>query len=126
MWFKEREAAVSSRAPRPMPPRTDERRSRYVPTAAFAMADRLKRQGIDLPSLKGRWCATACKLRRPGRNGVNALPIVTDGVAAVMVDTMEHAMDLAGLLNWSGVERLDPVSDLVPPEPLGFEIIAQR
>jgi len=28
---------------------------------------------------------------------------------------MEHARDLAGLLNWCGIEELDPVPDLVPP-----------
>jgi len=43
------------------------------------------------------------------------LPIVTNGMAQVMVDTMEHARDLAGLLNWCGIEELDPVPDLVPP-----------
>ena len=36
-------------------------------------------------------------------------------MAQVMVDTMEHARDLAGLLNWCGIRDLDPVADLVPP-----------
>jgi hypothetical protein len=31
---------------------------------------------------------------------------------------MEHARDLAGLLNWAGVDELDPVPDLVPPPSL--------
>jgi hypothetical protein len=46
------------------------------------------------------------------------LPIVTNGIAQIMVDTMEHATDLAGLLNWCGVDELDPVPDLVPPPTL--------
>jgi hypothetical protein len=33
-----------------------------------------------------------------------------------MVDTAEHAVDGAGLLNWCGVRELDPVPDLVPPD----------
>jgi hypothetical protein len=32
-----------------------------------------------------------------------------------MVDTMEHARDVAGLLNYCGIEHLDPVADLIPP-----------
>jgi hypothetical protein len=32
-----------------------------------------------------------------------------------MVDTMEHAVDLSGFLNWCGVDELDPVPDLTPP-----------
>jgi hypothetical protein len=32
-----------------------------------------------------------------------------------MVDSREHAADVAGLLNWCGVRELDPVPDLVPP-----------
>jgi hypothetical protein len=57
-------------------------------------------------------------LPRPGRNGLAFMPIVTNGMAQIMVDTMEHATDLAGLLNWCGVDELDPVPDLVPPPTL--------
>jgi hypothetical protein len=32
-----------------------------------------------------------------------------------MVDSMQHAADLSGLLNWCGLENLNPVSDLTPP-----------
>jgi hypothetical protein len=35
-----------------------------------------------------------------------------------MVDTLEHARDVAGLLNWSGVGDLNPVPDLIPPPEL--------
>jgi hypothetical protein len=60
-------------------------------------------------------------LSRSGRNGLAFLPIVTNGFAQIMVDTMEHARDLAGLLNWCGVDELDPVDDLVPPPGLRYE-----
>ena len=94
--------------------RTDRRR-RYEPTAVYHLAESLRRRGVDLASRSGPWRAIGRALRRPGRNRVPVLPIVTNGMAQVMVDTMEHARDLAGLLNWCGIEELDPVPDLVPP-----------
>jgi hypothetical protein len=33
-----------------------------------------------------------------------------------MVDTEEHAADVAGLLNWCGVHDLEPIPELTPPE----------
>lgn len=33
-----------------------------------------------------------------------------------MVDTAEHAVDVAGLLNWCGVYELDPIPALIPPD----------
>ena len=98
--------------------RVEERRRRYRPTAVFELADTLKSQGVDLASRTGPWRAVARPLRRPGRNLLGAIPIVTNGLAQVMVDTMEQATDLAGLLNMSGVDDLDPVPDLVPPVEL--------
>ena len=70
---------------------------------------------VDLAGRTGPWQAIGRALRRPGRNRIPVLPIVTNGMAQVMVDTMEHARDLAGLLNWCGIRDLDPVADLVPP-----------
>ena len=40
---------------------------------------------------------------------------MTNGHTEVMVDTMSHAIDVAGLLNWCNLEDLQPVPDLVPP-----------
>ena|SRR5690349_24849813 len=101
-------AAAASRT------RTDRRR-RYEPTAVYHLAESLRRRGIDLASRSGPWRAMGRALRRPGRNRIPVLPIVTNGMAQVMVDTMEHARDLAGLLNFCGIDELDPVPDLVPP-----------
>ena len=92
-----------------------ERRRRYEPPAVYHLAESLRRRGIDLASRSGPWRAMGRALRRPGRNRIPVLPIVTNGMAQVMVDTMEHARDLAGLLNFCGIDELDPVPDLVPP-----------
>jgi hypothetical protein len=97
--------------------RTD-RRKRYQPSAIYDLVESLRRQGIDLAANSGPWRAVERVLQRPGRNRLPLIPIVTNGLAQVMVDTMEHARDLAGLLNWSGVDDLDPVPDLVPPPSL--------
>jgi hypothetical protein len=95
-----------------------ERRRRYEPKAIYQLAESLRRQGMDLAKSSGPWRVIARALTRPGRNRLPVLPIVTNGLAQVMVDTMEHARDLAGLLNWCGVDDLDPVADLVPPPAL--------
>lgn len=92
-----------------------DRRHRYQPTAAYHLAESLRRRGIDLATRSGPWRVIARALNRPGRNRTPVLPIVTNGAAQVMADTMEHARDLAGLLNWCGIDDLDPVPDLLPP-----------
>ena len=98
-----------------------ERRQRYQPWAVYSLAESLRQHGIDLAKRAGPWQVVSRTLRRPGRNGLRVLPIVTNGLAQVMVDTMEHATDLAGLLNWCGVDDLDPVPDLVPPPALRYQ-----
>lgn len=95
-----------------------ERRQRYQPRAMYEMADQLRRQGVEFVTTSGPWRAVARALGRPGRASQAVLPIVTNGVTQLMVDTLEHARDVAGLLNWSGVRDLNPVPDLVPPPGL--------
>lgn len=95
-------------------PRVDRRR-RYQPAGIYYLAEVLRRRGIDLSTPAGPWRAIARALPRPGRNRIPVLPIVTNGLAEVMVDTMEHARDVAGLLNYCGIDQLSPVNDLVPP-----------
>ena len=90
-------------------------RRRYVPKAAFALAERLKAMGVKLGISGGPWRTDEHLLNRRGRNGLDVIPIVTNGATEVMVDTMEHAIDLAGLLNWCGLENLNPVPDLTVP-----------
>ena len=89
---------------------------RYEPTPIYAMAERLKRSGINLHKAYGPWHPTRRPLRRPGRNAERAIPVVTNGVAEIVVDTAEHAVDLSGFLNLCGIEHLDPIPNLRPPQ----------
>jgi hypothetical protein len=57
---------------------------------------------------------------RPGYRRHRCVPTVIyrnsdNGQTEVMVDTIEHAIDVAGLLIWSGVDELEPDIDLRPP-----------
>jgi hypothetical protein len=88
---------------------------RYEPTAIYALANTLKRAGVDLHNLPGPWRPIRWALRRPGRNAEHAVPIVTNGTVEIAVDTAEHAADLSGFLNAAGLEHLDPVRKLRPP-----------
>ena len=92
------------------------RTRRYEPTPVYALAEHLKREGHDLPSYEGPWRPSRRHLRRPGRNAERAIPIVTNGVVEIAVDTAEHAVDLSGFLNAAGVDHLDPVPNLRVPD----------
>lgn len=88
---------------------------RYEPEVVYAMADSLKREGLDLHSVRGPWRPILRALRRPGRNAESAIPIVTNGMVDIAVDTAEHAADLSGFLNSAGLDHIDPVPNLRPP-----------
>jgi hypothetical protein len=111
-------AAESAPVPENSPDqRRSGQRSRYVPTAAYTLAEYVKRMGVKLAQLKGPWRSAEHPIPAHDRNAPQAIPIVTNGQTEMMVDTMEHAIDLAGFLNWCGVHHLRPVRDLMlPPE----------
>jgi hypothetical protein len=88
---------------------------RYEPTPVYALAERLKREGVELQKIHGPWRPIQRPLRRPGRNAEKVIPIVTNGMAELVVDSAERAADLSGLLNWCGVDHLEPVPSLRPP-----------
>lgn len=92
-----------------------DRAQRYEPWALYALADRLKRAGVELDKCPGPWRPVRRLLRRPGRNAERTIPLITNGVVEIAVDTAEHAVDLSGFLNSSGVEHLDPAPNLRPP-----------
>ena len=92
------------------------RTRRYAPTPVYALAEDLKRQGHDLRTFEGPWRPSRRRLRRPGRNAERAIPIVTNGIVEIAVDTAEHAVDLSGFLNAAGVDHLDPVPNLRVPD----------
>jgi hypothetical protein len=90
-------------------------RRRYQPVTAYALAEQLKRNGVELTSVEGPWRVAGRTLQRPGRNRLNLIPMITNGRTEVMVDSMQHAADLSGFLNWCGLDQLNPVADLTPP-----------
>jgi hypothetical protein len=95
---------------------TELRPQRFEPTPVYALAEYLKRKGVELSHIRGPWHSIRRLLRRPGRNAANMIPIVTNGLTQVAVDTAERADDLSGFLNWCGVADLDPVANLRPPD----------
>ena len=94
--------------------RQPSQRSRYEPTAVYYLAEQAKASGIELEQAEGPWRADARELSRPGRNSLHHIPVVTNEHTEVMVDTAEHAVDVAGLLNWCGVHELEPIPELAP------------
>ena len=64
------------------------RTRRYEPTALYALANTLKREGLDLHNLAGPWRPIRRELRRPGRNAERTLPIVTNGTVEIAVDML--------------------------------------
>lgn len=92
------------------------RTRRYEPTTVYALAEDLKREGVELHRFGGPWRPMRRPLRRPGRNAERTIPIVTNGVVEIAVDTAEHAVDLSGFLNSAGLINLKPVPNLRPPD----------
>jgi hypothetical protein len=92
-------------------------RTRYEPIAVYYLAEQAKANGVDLDQAEGPWRAGARALSRPGRNSLHNIPVVTNEHTEVMVDTAEHAVDVAGLLNWCGVHELEPIPELAPSVP---------
>lgn len=90
---------------------------RYEPTVVYMLAEQVRAHGVNLLSAPGPWRASQRRLARPGRRSLDVIPVVTNDRTEVMVDTMERAADVAGLLNWCGVHDLNPVSELTPPPP---------
>jgi hypothetical protein len=82
----------------------------------YVFAEHLKREGVDLHNVPGPWRPVRRPLRRPGRNAERTIPIVTNGLVDIAVDTAEHAADLSGFLNATGLDHLDPVPNLRPPD----------
>jgi hypothetical protein len=92
------------------------RARRYEPTPVYALADHLKQEGMELQNIRGPWHTIRRSLRRPGRNAERTIPVVTNGVTEIAVDSANRAADVSGLLNWCGVDRLEPIPNLRPPD----------
>ena len=89
-------------------------RGRYEPTAVYQLAARLKASGVDLDRARGLWQVRERQVPLPGV-GLHAMSVVTNESATFLIDTREHAVDVAGLLNWCGVHELEPVPELTSP-----------
>lgn len=109
-------AGESSTARSPMRLRPQQvRPRRYEPTSVYVLAERLQREGVKLHQVHGSWRPTRRLLRRPGRNAEWAIPVVTNGIVEIAVDTAQHAADLSGFLNSAGLDHLNPIPNLLPP-----------
>lgn len=93
-----------------------QRSRRYVPTPVYRLAEHLKQIGVELHKVRGPWHPIRRPLSRLGRNAQMVISVVTNGVAEFAVDTAQRAADLSGFLNWCGIEHLDPVPSLRPPQ----------
>ena len=98
------------------------RKGRYEPTVVYWLAEWMRARGIYLGSVPGPWRASEREVKRPGRTSLHVIPVVTNDQAEVMVDTKEHAVDMAGLLNFCGVHELNPVPALQPPRDLEIAV----
>ena len=101
------EEEMRSRQPRPQ--------GSYEPTLVYRLAEEARLDGVNLRSAPGPWRPTERRVRRPGRKSLTVVPVVSNEQTEVMVDTKEHAIDVAGLLNWCGVHELNPIPELTPP-----------
>jgi hypothetical protein len=117
--MRSRDQVSSFSAPAPANPvrlrRQPRQHLRYEPRVVYMLAEQARSRGVDLGSARGPWRPAERRLKKPGRKSLNVIPVVTNEQTEVMVDTMEHAADVAGLLNWCGVHELNPVPDLTPP-----------
>ena len=99
-----------------MKSRQTRRDQEYEPKVVYWLAEWMRARGIALGTVPGPWRPSEREITRPGRTSLHVIPVVTNEQAEVMVDTMEHAADVAGLLNLCGVHELNPVPALQPPQ----------
>jgi hypothetical protein len=55
----------------------------------------------------GPWSTGTRPLKRPGRGGLNYIPLVTRGSTTVMVSTPTEAEELAAFLNYCSIQELE-------------------
>jgi hypothetical protein len=82
-------------------PRTRERRD-------WSLLRSLVREGLAIAPRadqlqEGPWSVGQHALRRPGRNGLRFVPLVTRGRTEIMMPTPEDAENLVAFLNWCGM-----------------------
>src|ERR1041385_8395109 len=95
----------------PKPPsRTAQDAREFILGCILSFVERVKRMGIRLGLKHGPWHTAEQPTPGSGPSEVKMVPVVTNGRTSLLVDTMEHAIDIAGLLNWCGITQLNPVA----------------
>jgi len=84
--------------------------SRLRPFRLFDLIEWANNAGAEVDYAYGPWRVMHRRLGRPGRYGLDFIPVVKREVSEIMVDTMGQAVRLAGFLNWCGVPELTPAS----------------
>lgn len=90
-----------------------QRRLRYrLPLSTiYQILDEVKAAGLEPLMMRGPWKVGRVPLGRRGRAGATMMPSVECGATLLRVESEERARELAGLLNWCGVEEADLSQD---------------
>jgi hypothetical protein len=83
---------------------------RFRPFPLFNLIEWVINAGAEVDYAYGPWRVMHRRLGRPGRYGLDFIPVVKREVSEIMVDTMGQAVRLAGFLNWCSVPELTPAS----------------
>jgi hypothetical protein len=86
-----------------------QRRLRYrlPPSTIYQILDEVKVAGLKPLTMRGPWTVGSVPLGRRGRAGATMVPAVECGAILLRMESEERARELAGLLNWCGVQEGD-------------------
>jgi hypothetical protein len=90
-----------------------QRRLRYrlPPNTVYQILDEAKAAGLEPLTMRGPWTVGSVPLGRRGRAGATMGPSVEGGATLLRIESEERARELAGLLNWCGVQEEDLSQD---------------
>jgi hypothetical protein len=90
-----------------------QRRLRYrlPPNTIYQVLDEAKLAGLELQTMRGPWTVGSVPLGRRGRAGATMGPSVECGSTLLRIESEERARELAGLLNWCGIQEEDLSQD---------------
>jgi len=90
-----------------------QRRLRYrLPlNTIYQIIDEVKAAGLEPVLMRGPWTVGSVPLGRRGRAGASMVPSVERGATVLRIENGERAKELAGLLNWCGIEENDLSQD---------------
>jgi len=91
--------------------------SRLRPLPLFDLIEWADNAGAEVDYAYGPWRVMHRRLGRPGRYGLDFIPVVKREESEIMVDTMGQAVRLAGFLNWCCVPEVTPASEVMSVIP---------